>query len=210
MPFRRGDCSCSHCKPWPRQEAPAITSLRGGGPTNHAGPSERGHPLWHQYGLMFTAMTGANGGSASAHFSVTPTIRHVGKADHAGRCRLAASILWHASVVYDSTSSKNVDRLPCDLTGEIEDIIVRTYRTLPHGVNYEAWGGVHPLTPHYRTKASDPFAIQSTASPDGWAIDNGWQCCTAIKMDCANPQGVFLFLSTTAKDDLPRTSGPSV
>jgi CRISPR-associated protein Cse1 (CRISPR_cse1) len=33
---------------------------------------------------------------------------------------------------------QNVDRTPCDLTGAIEDVIVRTYRTLPHGANYEA------------------------------------------------------------------------
>jgi CRISPR system Cascade subunit CasA len=45
-------------------------------------------------------------------------------------------------------------------------VIVRAYRTLPYGTNYdESWGGVHPLTPHYRLKASDlalsPFHLKN-------------------------------------------------
>jgi CRISPR system Cascade subunit CasA len=51
----------------------------------------------------------------------------------------------------------NEERVACDLTGETDDIIVRHYRTRQHGTNYEAWGGYHPLTPHYRAKASDPI-----------------------------------------------------
>ncbi len=49
----------------------------------------------------------------------------------------------------------NVEGVACDLTGVVDDVIVRTYRTRPHGTNYDAWGGVHPLTPHYRAKPSD-------------------------------------------------------
>ncbi len=44
----------------------------------------------------------------------------------------------------------NVEKLPCDITGEVEDIIVRRYRTRPYGVNYQ--NVPHPLTPSYKTK----------------------------------------------------------
>lgn len=41
---------------------------------------------------------------------------------------------------------------PCSLTGDVDGVIVPTYRTRPHGQNYEAWNRTHPLTPYYRTK----------------------------------------------------------
>jgi CRISPR system Cascade subunit CasA len=44
----------------------------------------------------------------------------------------------------------NVERRRCDLTDIVDDVIVRTYRTRPHGTNYIAWK--HPLSAHYRRK----------------------------------------------------------
>jgi CRISPR system Cascade subunit CasA len=41
---------------------------------------------------------------------------------------------------------------PCSLTGDVDEVTVRSYRTRPHGHNYEAWSRTHPLTPYYRTK----------------------------------------------------------
>ena len=41
---------------------------------------------------------------------------------------------------------------PCDLTGEIADVEVVSWRQRPHGASYAFWGGVHPLTPHYQQK----------------------------------------------------------
>ena len=46
----------------------------------------------------------------------------------------------------------NVDKRICDLTGIIDEVIVRTYRTRPHGTKYAAWK--HPLSPHYRQKTT--------------------------------------------------------
>lgn len=46
----------------------------------------------------------------------------------------------------------NVDKRACDLTGIIDEVIARTYRTRPHGTKYTAWK--HPLSPHYRQKTS--------------------------------------------------------
>jgi CRISPR system Cascade subunit CasA len=42
----------------------------------------------------------------------------------------------------------------CDLTSEIDDVQVVSWRQRPRGANYTFWGGVHPLTPHYQQRAS--------------------------------------------------------
>lgn len=39
---------------------------------------------------------------------------------------------------------------PCGLTGVPDDVMVASWRQRPHGPNYAAWGGVHPLTPVYQ------------------------------------------------------------
>jgi CRISPR system Cascade subunit CasA len=44
----------------------------------------------------------------------------------------------------------NEARLPCSITGTVEPVIVRSYRTRPYGVNYALVP--HPLTPTYRVK----------------------------------------------------------
>ncbi len=49
----------------------------------------------------------------------------------------------------------NLDCSRCDLTGRLDDTIVRTYRTRPHGTSYVAFQ--HPLSPHYRAEPTDPF-----------------------------------------------------
>jgi CRISPR system Cascade subunit CasA len=47
---------------------------------------------------------------------------------------------------------QNVDKRACNLTGIVDDVIVRTYRTRPWGTKYEGWK--HPLSPYYRIKES--------------------------------------------------------
>lgn len=42
--------------------------------------------------------------------------------------------------------------MPCDLTGTPDAVRVTGWRQRPRGANYAAWGGRHPLTPHYRLK----------------------------------------------------------
>lgn len=43
----------------------------------------------------------------------------------------------------------------CDLTGRADPLVVRAYRTRPHGTSYVNF--VHPLSPHYRTKPGEPL-----------------------------------------------------
>lgn len=52
----------------------------------------------------------------------------------------------------------NVNRRACDLTGMTDDVIVRTYRTRPHGTNYAAWK--HPLSPHRQKTSTERLAVR--------------------------------------------------
>jgi CRISPR system Cascade subunit CasA len=45
------------------------------------------------------------------------------------------------------TFEPNTDRKLCDLTGEIDDAIVRSYVTRPWGTNYAGWSQGHALSP---------------------------------------------------------------
>ena len=49
----------------------------------------------------------------------------------------------------------NLEGLRCDLTGAVEPVVVRRYRSRPYGNNYKGWSKAHPLTPYYRVRASD-------------------------------------------------------
>lgn len=49
----------------------------------------------------------------------------------------------------------NPEGRPCDLTGRIDRLVVRSYRTRPHGTSYA--GFTHRLSPHYRTKTGEPW-----------------------------------------------------
>jgi CRISPR system Cascade subunit CasA len=43
----------------------------------------------------------------------------------------------------------------CDLTGMPDNVQVVSWRQRPRGAHYVAWGGAHPLTPHYRQTIGD-------------------------------------------------------
>lgn len=45
---------------------------------------------------------------------------------------------------------KNGARAPCDLSGEIDEVVVRQFVMKPYGVNYGVFP--HPLTPYYKVK----------------------------------------------------------
>lgn len=59
----------------------------------------------------------------------------------------------------------NPDRRLWDLTGEIDDVVVTGFRTRPWGTSYEAW--VHPLSPYYRQKATNPGLLPVHGRPGG-------------------------------------------
>lgn len=44
----------------------------------------------------------------------------------------------------------------CDLTGQRDEIIVKTFAMRPGGTKYVGWGRTHPLSPYKKKKATDP------------------------------------------------------
>lgn len=49
----------------------------------------------------------------------------------------------------------NEERRACDLTGLVDDVVVRSYRSRPNGNDYKGWPRAHPLTPYYRQTPTD-------------------------------------------------------
>jgi CRISPR system Cascade subunit CasA len=53
----------------------------------------------------------------------------------------------------------------CAIGGRADDVMVATYRTRPHGTNYEAWYRGHPLSPYYRQKKDRPEWLPAHPQP---------------------------------------------
>jgi CRISPR system Cascade subunit CasA len=45
----------------------------------------------------------------------------------------------------------------CDLTGIADAVVATGWRQRQYGVNYASWGALHPLSPHYRKKPTEPW-----------------------------------------------------
>ena len=54
---------------------------------------------------------------------------------------------------------------PCAISGRADDVVVKTYRTRPHGTNYDAWYRGHPLSPYYRQKRDRPEWLPAHPQP---------------------------------------------
>jgi CRISPR system Cascade subunit CasA len=135
------------------------TSLRGGGPLTTLVVPNTPSTLWHR--LWANVFSDDPPPAAAKLVSIFPWLEPTRLSGQHGKVTTPEDVDWRQAFFGMPRRIRldvepNVDRSRCDLTGKVEDNIVRTYRSLPHGVNYEAWGGVHPLTPHYRFKSSDP------------------------------------------------------
>jgi CRISPR system Cascade subunit CasA len=136
------------------------TSLRGGGPfTCLVRPEARDQaalPLWRVLWLNAVAPREAGERSDARFPWCLPT--HVSKAPGSVTTPTDVDplqVFWGMPRRTRLLFETNAEGLPCDLTGEVEPVVVRTYRSRPHGNNYKGWSQVHPLTPYYRTKATD-------------------------------------------------------
>ena len=67
----------------------------------------------------------------------------------------------------------NTEGVPCDLTGGVEPVVVRAYRSRNYGTNYVGWGGYHPLTPYYRAQGGRHEWLPRIPSRGGWATATG-------------------------------------
>jgi CRISPR system Cascade subunit CasA len=182
------------------------TSLRGGGPlTTLVVPT---HPptLWHR---LWANVPPGRLTPAHAEFPrIFPWLRPT-RLSNEGQTTTPENVDWRQAFFgmprrIRLNFEPNIDRRPCDLTGEIDDVIVRNYRTRPHGTNYDAWGGVHPLTPHYRAKAGDPIRYPVHGQGGRMGYRQWVAMLHGAKDGLREPaQCVSLFVAARS-DDLPR------
>jgi CRISPR system Cascade subunit CasA len=133
------------------------TGLRGGGPLTTLAFSPKTPSLWHFLWLNVTSVFDPLQDEAPEDRlpDVFPWLAPTRVSDKSGGATTLAQIhpaqcFWAMPRRIALDFEPNVDNLPCDLTGEIEPVIVKTYRTRPYGVNY--LNVPHPLTPAYKVK----------------------------------------------------------
>ncbi len=126
-----------------------LTSVRGGGPlTTLALPA--GEPsLWH----FVWANTPRRTQPLSADLSrVFPWLAPTRTADRFPATTPAEThplqAFWGMPRRIRLDFAKNTERLPCDLTGDVDAALVTGWRQRPNGVKYAAWE--HPLSPAYK------------------------------------------------------------
>lgn len=60
----------------------------------------------------------------------------------------------------------NDERMPCPLTGDVDDVIVTGFRMAQYGTNYDGWR--HPLTPYYEPKPNELLPVHPQSGHVGY------------------------------------------
>ena len=191
----------------PKGGAGHRTSLRGGGPLTTLVLPKAPATLWHR---LWANVPIADEPPTLAELPrVFPWLAPTRLSNAGGRTTTPEDVDWRQAFFGMPRRIRldfepNTDRLSCDLTGEIDDVIVRTYRTRPHGTNYVAWGGRHPLTPYYRAKATDPV-LNPVHGQDGRIGYRQWVAMLyGDKEGQREPAKCVSLWMSARKDDLPR------
>jgi CRISPR system Cascade subunit CasA len=148
------------------------TSLRGGGPlTTLVVPGSAGGTeptLWQR--LWANVPEGFAAGGADLP-CVFPWLQPTRVSDKGGKATTPDDV--HAAQAFFGMPRRirlifqeNTSRLPCDLLGNVDDVVVTGFVTRPWGTNYIAWSRGHPLSPYYKPKPTDleflPVHLQSS------------------------------------------------
>ena len=137
------------------------TGLRGGGPLTTlavppAAPGEE-PPLWY---LLWANVPCGEPPVAEELPRVFPWLAPTRLSDKSGQTTTPNDahqhqVWWGMPRRIRLDVIQNPQAIPCDLTGEVDAMAVRTWRQRPWGVSYQVWE--HPLSPHYRTKTTEPL-----------------------------------------------------
>jgi CRISPR system Cascade subunit CasA len=182
------------------------TSLRGGGPLTTLVVPKFPATLWHR--LWANVPPGGSPAKPAEMPRIFPWLVPTRFSNEEGQTTTPQDVDWRQTFFgmprrIRLNFEANLDRRPCDLTGEIDDVIVRTYRTLKHGTKYDAWGGIHPLTPH-SCKAGNPtrYPVHGQGGRIGY---RQWVAMLYGAKDgsCEPAQCVSLFVAERA-GDIPR------
>ncbi len=140
------------------------TSLRGGGPLTTLvvpGSADRAPPtLWHR---LWANVPEGFGATPAEIERVFPWLVPTRISDKTSKTPITTPLDVHKAQAFFGLPRRirlkfeaNTDRHPCDLTGDVDDAIVREYVTKPWGANYTGWGKEHPLSPSYKPKPTTP------------------------------------------------------
>lgn len=154
------------------------TSMRGGGPlTTLALPSsadESKNTFWHRLWLNVVTLFDPidHGEPLDIPERTFPWLGKTRTSDKGGLKTTLTDMhqtqhFWGMPRRIRLLFEANTERLPCDVTGSVEDVIVRSYVTRPYGINYEAVE--HPLSPYYRVKATSAEWLATHPQPGGIA-----------------------------------------
>ena len=136
------------------------TSLRGGGPlTTLVVPGAANgalSTLWHR---LWANVPEGFGATPAEIKTVFPWLVATRVSDKTSKTPITTPLDVHKAQAFFGMPRRirlkfepNPNRLPCDLTGDIDDVIVREYVTRPSGANYTGWGKEHPLSPSYKPR----------------------------------------------------------
>ena len=138
------------------------TSLRGGGPLSTLvvpGTADQSEPtLWHR---LWANVPGDDySATADDAKRVFPWLGATRVSDKDGRTTNPSDV--HLAQAFFGMPRRirlvfepNSHQRRCDLTGEVDDVVVTGYVTKPWGTNYVSWSRAHPLSPYYKVKPAD-------------------------------------------------------
>lgn len=133
-------------------------SVRGGGPlTTLVAPPDGLPELWRLLWLNTPALDDAYPPACDAQTKIfpwlAPTITSESKPERkvSSQSSHILQAFWGMPRRIRLTLSPNAARARCPITGEIDDYVVASYRTRPHGVSYDP-SFKHDLSPYYRPK----------------------------------------------------------
>ena len=152
------------------------TSLRGGGPMSTLvvyPHGERGDTLW---GRLWANVESARQLAGRApdgrpHGNIFPWLEPTRTSETQGGRRTTPEDIHPLQVYWGMPRRirlefQAAEGRTCAITGDDDAVIVARYRSKRYGADYSE-GFRHPLTPHYRRKASDPTRLAVHAQPGG-------------------------------------------
>lgn len=148
------------------------TSLRGGGPLITLALPDGGRTaspvLWQRLWLNTSSSLGLDPNDKAAAFPWLARTRpsengEVVHEDAADVHRLQAFFGMPRRIRLKFEA--NTDKLPCDLTGVVDDFVCTGYVSRPRGINYGVWR--HPLTPYYKRNANSSEPALAVHAPKG-------------------------------------------
>jgi CRISPR system Cascade subunit CasA len=150
------------------------TSLRGGGPLVTLAMAPGRDTLWHFLWLNVSQIfkPQEDGMPVERLAETFPWLGPTRISDKTGQATTGSDLhpaqcFWGIPRRIRLEFVPNIARVPCDLTGAVEEMVVQHYATRPWGVNYQAVP--HPLTPRYRIKPDDPEWLPVHPQPGGIA-----------------------------------------